>query len=183
MADTKLSAETLVSAVQANYKIYVATDTGIAPDSNAARMSQVKDFLRTAFGTLNDTGGSFAEAAIQSEMEAASSTTLAVTPGRQHFHPGHPKVWAHITVSGGVPSLSTSYNVTSIADTAVGQVTVTIATDFSGTSWAPLEATNQFHPAVQNSIAAGSVVLQALDSSHTLVDPSFYSFAGLGDQA
>jgi hypothetical protein len=45
VADTKISAETLVSALKNAYRILVATDTGAAPDSNAATMEQVKQFL------------------------------------------------------------------------------------------------------------------------------------------
>jgi len=57
-------------------------------------------------------------AATQADMEAGTSTTTFVTPGTQHFHPGHPKCWGKATVSGGTPTLQTSYNVTSITDTA-----------------------------------------------------------------
>jgi hypothetical protein len=71
----------------------------------------------------------------QSVMEAATSQLQYVVPGFQHNHPGHPKFWAYVTVSGGTPTLATSYNVTSITDTGLGQLTVTIATDFSSASW------------------------------------------------
>lgn len=50
MADTKVSAETLVSAVQGTYKTYIATDTGAAPDSNAATMTQLQTFVLGATG-------------------------------------------------------------------------------------------------------------------------------------
>jgi hypothetical protein len=49
----------------------------------------------TAFGTIkqaaSDSATGVLEIADQGEMEAASDATKAVTPGRQHFHPGHPK--------------------------------------------------------------------------------------------
>lgn len=70
MADTKVSAETLVSEVKAGYKMYIVCDTGAAPDSNAATMTQLRDFLEivsppqgrltvasgTPVPTSNDTG-------------------------------------------------------------------------------------------------------------------------------
>jgi hypothetical protein len=55
-------------------------------------------------------------------METGTSTTLNVTPGRQHFHPAHPKFWAMATVSGGTPTLQTSHNVTGITDLAAGNL-------------------------------------------------------------
>lgn len=37
--------------------------------------------------------------AAQSDMETATSTTLMVTPGRQYFHPAHPKAFYYATVT------------------------------------------------------------------------------------
>jgi len=67
-------------------------------------------------------------AATQAEMEAGSSTSVFVTPGRTHFHPGTAKVWSHMTGSGHNQA---SYNVASTAKDSTGVYTVTIATDFS----------------------------------------------------
>jgi hypothetical protein len=83
MADTKVSAETLVSEVKANYKIYIVTDTGAAPDSNAARMSQVKDYLEITSppqGRLTVASGSPVVTSSDS-----GNTTMYYTPyvGRQ----------------------------------------------------------------------------------------------------
>ena len=44
MADTKLSAETLVSVVKTGYRFYTVTDTGAAPDSGAATAQLMRDF-------------------------------------------------------------------------------------------------------------------------------------------
>lgn len=142
-------------------------------------------------------------AATQAEMETGTSVLVASTPGRQHFHPGHPKFWAMVTVSAGTPTLQTSYNVTSITDTGTGRLTVTIATDFSSVNWC-CQVTIEQVPSVgdpaQNytafvrTLAAGTVEVDALlweldtiatatDQTVALADPVSWHVLGLGDQA
>lgn len=122
MADTKISALTALTGVNVD----TAADVLPIVDTDAATTKKILiDELRTALGI-----------ATQANMETATSLVTTVTPGRQHFHPGHPKAWGDISMSGGTPTLDTSYNITSITDTAVGRVTITIATDFSGANYA-----------------------------------------------
>lgn len=124
-------------------------------------------------------GVTYADAA---DMESASVTNEAVSPGLQHSHPGHPKFWAWVTQSGGTPTLSTSYNVTSITDTNTGQLTVTIATDFSSANWCCLAmaGANFARVATHLTKAAGSVLIY-LDAGAN--DPSLgWNVLGLGDQ-
>lgn len=68
-------------------------------------------------------------AAAQSDQETASSTTLFVTPGRQHFHPAAAKAWVKFTGSTG--AITASYNVTSVTRNATGDWTVNFTTAFS----------------------------------------------------
>jgi hypothetical protein len=126
--------------------------------------------------------------ATQAQQEAATSAVFPVTPSVQHFHTSAAKCWASISVSGGVPTLDTNYNITSIADTAVGRCTVTIATDFSSANWAGLEATGGSaatgdHPTV-TAKAAGSIELRNYreGAGGALSDPTEYDFVGFGDQ-
>lgn len=135
-------------------------------------------------------------AATQTQMEAASSAVVSVVPAVQQFHPGHPKAWAMVTVSGGTPTLQTSYNVTSITDTATGRLTITIATDFSSVNYcnqisveAASNATavaNRRFPCIANGgIAAGTVELNCWDGTavnSNLVDPASWHWMALGDQ-
>lgn len=126
--------------------------------------------------------GSAAIQATQSDMETGTSTSLVSTPGRQHFHPGHPKFWAWVSQSGATPSLTTSYNVTSITDTNTGQLTVTIATDFSSADWCCLATAANGLTGMsisQHTKAAGSVLVSFNGS-----DPATgWNVMGLGDQA
>lgn len=124
-------------------------------------------------------------------MEAATDTSKFVTPGRDQYHPGVAKCHAYITVSGGTPSLVTSYNITSIADTGVGLCTVTIATDFADANWTFLggalandtSSTVRFTAESTTSAkAAGSVRLVGWQAAVGTADPPSYSFAGYGIQ-
>lgn len=92
----------------------------------AAKMNQIEVNIRDhVHGSAGVVDIPFAT---QVQMEAATSLVVAVPPGRQHFHPGHPKAWVKFNSAGTIAS---SYNITSITDTGVGNWEVQIATDFS----------------------------------------------------
>lgn len=169
-----------------------------APSSPAANVARA--YAVDESGTTNlawkDSGGviSGLRTAIQADMEAASSLLRTVSPGVQHYHPGHPKFWAMATVSGGTPTLQTSYNVTSITDTATGKLTVTIATDFSSANWCAgvtveytaADPSGKIGGIENGSRAAGSIVARAMQTgaaaNATLDDPDSWHVMGLGDQ-
>jgi hypothetical protein len=69
--------------------------------------------------------------ATQAQMETGTATNVVVTPGRQHFHPGHPKAWLYVTYSGGTPTLAASYNVSGITDLGAGSLSWTYSTALS----------------------------------------------------
>lgn len=143
--------------------------------------------------------GKYMTPASQTSMEAAGTTRSFVSPSRQHFHPGHPKFWEMATVSGAVPTSQASYNLTSIADTATGQLTCTIATDFSSANWkADLQTEmtsttlteaggNINHPFIAfGGIAAGTIQVDAADftaTTHVRRDPTSWHVGGSGDQS
>lgn len=132
--------------------------------------------------------------ATQSDMEAASSTLLLVTPGRQHYHPGHPKFWVKCGVTANILA---SYNVSSLTDTGAGLVTVNIGTDFSDANWCcqvtvertstSLTVTNlKFCNIRSGGQAAGTLLAEVYDGTATTAvqeDPTSWHIMGLGDQA
>lgn len=128
-------------------------------------------------------------ASTQAEQETGTATSSFVSPGRQQYHDSAAKCWLRATVSGGTPSIADSYNITSITDTDVGKLTVTIATDFSSVSWSPSVSIENTAPGVGvavttmvDSIAVGSVLLWSLDTNAAIRDPVSWSFQGFGDQ-
>jgi hypothetical protein len=94
------------------------------------------------------------------------------------------KCWAYVTVSGGTPTLQASNNITSITDTDVGELTITIATDFSSVNWVSLATSNLQHTLSSfSSKTAGSANIQTFDDHiNTPADPAAYNFAGFGAQ-
>lgn len=82
----------------------------------------------------SDTVAGKIEIATQAEMETASSTTLAVTPGRTQYHPGVAKAWFHYNEV--VPAIGASYGVSSISDDGGGIFTVNFSTAFTSVNYA-----------------------------------------------
>ncbi len=138
--------------------------------------------------TLPDASFTFIQPGVQSDMETGTSTTVAVTPGIVQYHPSAAKMWAYVTVSGGTPSLDASYNVTSITDTSAGNVTITIATDFSSGNYCAVAqavtAGGAAHMAsVKTGQAAGSLVVRtALSSTGADTDNINLAVVAFGDQ-
>ena len=139
--------------------------------------------------SASDTAPGVIEIATQAEQETGTDTLRAVTPGRQHFHPSAAKFWAVVSVSGGTPSIVASYNVTSITDTAVGRLTITIATDFSSANYCcvvSVESDNgtngRFSGVSQSAQAAGTIEVFCRDNGNALFDPAKYFVVGFGDQ-
>lgn len=174
--------------LQAGAGIEITNPSGASGDPTFAVDTSALDAteLLALIAAASDTVAGKIEIAIQSEMEAGSDATRAVTPGRQHYHPSAAKCWAVVSVSAGTPSLDASYNITSITDTGTGQLTITIGTDFSSSDWAAIctlfTGTDRF--AQIASRAAGSVQIDVWDVSGAGVtgDPLGYSFVGFGDQ-
>lgn len=71
--------------------------------------------------------------ASQAEMEAASSTTVPVTPGRTQYHPGVAKAWVLFDDSGNILA---SYGVTSVTSHGSSLYTVNFTTAFSSANYA-----------------------------------------------
>lgn len=131
---------------------YLALPSGTTGQEPAAaaggrfRWNSTTGTLRVDTGAAWKTLFTDAEAATQAEMEAGSSTAKFVSPGRTQYHPGVAKAWGLITYASGVPSLVAGYGVSaSVTDGGVGDLTITLSTAMSNTSYAvtlsPLQAT------------------------------------------
>jgi hypothetical protein len=103
----------------------------------------------------------------------------------------HVRFWVRATANS--TTIQESYNVSSVADTATGRMTVNIATDFNGATWSPhitLEYNNAngdvlVPGADGGGIAAGTLIMEAWTvgaSTEALADPTSWSAAGLGVQ-
>lgn len=124
-------------------------------------------------------------AANQAEMEAASSTTKFTTPGTERFHPGVAKAWAHVTISGGTPTLAAGHNFSSsITDHGAGDFTLTFTTAMSSAFFAAIataERSAAYHAARISSMSTTTVRVLIADPAGTLVDPTAFSIVVFGD--
>lgn len=188
MADTKVSALTAIDAVAGGDKFPVA-DASDLTVSKSATADQIATYVAPA---ASDTVAGKIEIAVQAEMEGGTDNTRAVTPGRLHFHPSSVKCWVSSTQSS--TTIQESYNVASVADTATGRSTVTIATDFAGTTYCVIpgaehnsaSGTTQTYQIDNGSRAAGSYIIESwqVDGTEALTDPSASWFSvAFGDQA
>lgn len=151
------------------------------------------EFQDSAWVSQNATTGRAGRVKVanQTSQEAATANDTAVTPGTQQWHPSAVSVWGKASVSGGNPSLVASFNMTSITDSGVGDLTATIATDFSSNAWACAALlTNasgsniQFAGIVSGGQSAGAVELACTtrQDADGLSDPGAWHWSGLGDQ-
>lgn len=130
-------------------------------------------------------------AATQAEMEAASSTSVATTPGRQQYHPSAAKFWVYFTGTG-TPTIQASYNMTSITDFGTGYYGINIGTDFSSGNYALFGNCDKLSGASSNTTLTSvcfaglyqvgdfGVLTSTLDG--TLVDSARVWVSGYGDQ-
>jgi hypothetical protein len=148
----------------------------------------------------SDTVPGLIEIATQAEMEAASSTAVAVTPGRLKYHPGVAKALMFTTgTATPVASTPPTYNCT-LTDTGVGQLTVNFTVAFSATTaytvQVNVEIISTTLTAAGNCLqgymrfggqgAAGSCQVNCCDRTATtnvIRDPISWHVAAYGDQA
>lgn len=93
--------------------------------------------------------------ATQAVQETGTSTAAVVTPGRQHYHPGHPKGWGDFTAVGG--TINASHNLSSVTDNGTGDQSENLTTAFSSANY----ATNK------SSALAGASIANEGDASRT----------------
>lgn len=138
---------------------------------------------------------SVGNAALQSDMEAGTSTSLYVTPQGVNWHPGVAKAWAKAIVSAGVPQMTKTWNITSLTDSAVNRVTPVIATDFSSSDYAVcygIECNTTTYSATTTGLittlrnATQTVTQFTIDSLEIDIgqttDPAAWHFVCFGDQ-
>lgn len=133
----------------------------------------------------SDSAAGIIEIAIQSEMEAASSNTLAVTPGRMRFHPGVCKGW--INADGSTAAANASYNVSGTTDASSGIIWVSWDTDFSSANHVTIAMLDTNGINLSPNANVLQTTIDVIESRNTasgaLTDPRGYCIAAFGDFA
>lgn len=91
--------------------------------------------LATGGGDLSANRTITVTAAVQADMEAATSNVVAVTPGVIQHYRGTNKSWAIVTFSAGTPSILDSWQVTSLTDSGTGITDINFTTAFSSANY------------------------------------------------
>ena len=133
----------------------------------------------------SDTQAGVIEVAIQSEQESASSTTLAVTPGRQQYHPSASKAWAKFngaTVGTNAPTVG--YNVATVTRNSTGNYTVNLTTAFSSSDYVVIgTATGNTYVVVFISATTSTFTIETrLTSTGAVADINPIFVVAFGDQ-
>jgi hypothetical protein len=81
----------------------------------------------------------------QAAMETGSATNLIVTPGRVGYYQGVPKFYAHVTFSGGTPSVTATWSINgdpvTVSDSGAGTTAVNFPVAFSATTTMCIQVT------------------------------------------
>lgn len=118
-----------------------ATTTEPTTATQISKPVFIADTTTTAYLTLESRGyivgstSAVPTAAVQSDQETGTSTTTFVNPAVQQFHPSAAKAWVCFSISGGTPSINTSYNCGSLTDNGTGDITVNFTTSFSSANY------------------------------------------------
>lgn len=162
---------TVTKSTNANAAISLSGSAEVFITARAEDIQNVADPLPSAM------------VATQSDQETATSTALAVTPGRQQFHPSAAKAWVNCGISGNILA---SYNVTSVTDGGVGQITVNINTDLSSANYVAevsvVTPSGGFIPGIL-SLAAGTIQgsCRIAATGFVLTDPAAWCVTVYGD--
>lgn len=188
MADTKISDLTAVESV-AGANEFMLNEAGTEKKCSA---TQLATFVSPA---ASDTVAGVIEIAVQSEQETGTDTTRAVTPGRQHFNPSACKFW--VNLDSDTTTINASYNVSSQANTGVGDADITLTTAFSSADWCGIvdsfDSTNgwdaeECQNSGFNAKAAGScgILCSTISDGNnavcSLTDPDDWRVMGFGDR-
>jgi hypothetical protein len=159
------------------------------PYYDAGEGANNKVLVSSLVAAASDTTAGVQENATQAEVEAASSTTLTMTPGRTQYHPGVAKAWVMITYSGGTPAVTLGHNVASITDTATGRGVVNFTTAFSNANYVgigmSLGTTGSHNIVCEDSAGTKSTTAfpyRVFDTGGSAGDPAHLYLVFFGDQ-
>ena len=106
------------------------------PAASTARVYAVShDGLTTLAYRRSDGTVILLKPATQSNMETGTDVDRFVSPGRQHFHPGHPKAGGNLNGSGTPAFASGDYGMGAVTDNGTGNYTLALDTAFANTNY------------------------------------------------
>lgn len=139
-------------------------------------------------GTITTTGTITVTAAVKSDQTTATSTSVAVVPGVQQYHPSACKAYA-FQAQGGT-TLGRSYNISSVTHNSTGRITANYTVAFTTNDYCVVTSlyNNQncalcVDSTVGTPIAVGSASMLSVNISNTATEPAqAYFYAMFGTQ-
>lgn len=152
------------------------------PAANTARLYAKDDGAGTTIMAYRDNAGVESHVpgvASQAEMEAASSLIKASSPGRQHFHPVHPKAGGKVDGDGNIEA---SFGVASVSRDSAGVYDVTLSTAMADTNYWVLVTAAEFDRFYNAAPTSTTVFRVTGRSSGGTISDAGFGFAVFGDQ-
>lgn len=151
--------------------------------SGAGTVTSVATAGLATGGPITTSGTVTVTAAIKSDQTTASSTSVAVVPGVQQYHPSAAKAWVSFTGSTG--AILASYNVSSVSRTGPGVYTAIFTIGFTSANYActitPTSNAVIVGPAQIQAKTSGQVSVQNVNAG-SLGDPTSMDIICLGTQ-
>jgi hypothetical protein len=135
-------------------------------------------YLQETTAGVPSWGSSTFAVAAKADQIAGTSTTLAVTPAEQQFHPSAAKAYVSYqnNATNGAQTLNASYNVSGVSRTGVGTVTITFSTAFTSANYVCVgnaqgsASTNAWAQITNGSKTTTNVGFSTLNAATTAVD-------------
>jgi len=160
----------------------------IVGDGTADPVAESGSTARTSLGLGTAAVLNLAQAT-QGALESETNENTYAPPDLIKHSPGVAKAWVMFE-QDGAQSIQASFNITSIADRAVGQTDISIATDFStanyGVSGIAGEGLSSDKTRIvvinQSTPQSGLLFIMVVDEAGTAIDTSYVSISMFGDQ-
>lgn len=179
----------VINALTADASPDSAADYVVTYDASATAAKKVLLQNLAGSSAATTTTAGIVELATAAEVQTGSDTGRVPSVSVLGSHRSACKFWIDVSQSGGTPSNSNSYNVTSITDTGTGDLRVTIATDFSTANWCCQLSIEEGSSApgdryfVIDTKTVGTVDLRIWSDGGSAADPANgWQVSGYGDQ-
>lgn len=178
---TKLVRFEVDGLTTATTRVMTIPDRSMTLGDVASSITLTAAGLVTGGGDLTANRSFTVGAASQADQETASSTSVAVTPGVQKFHPGSAKAWIQHNTSAG--TTQAAYNVSSVTYHGAGDFTVNFSTAFSAATYCAVGLCSEYIAAQSSTgLAAGSCRMWIFNTAYVNVDATRDFRAFFGDQ-
>ena len=164
-----------------------AADYVLTYDASASAAKKVLISNLTGASAATTSAAGIVELATAAEVATGSDTGRVPSVSVMGSHSSAAKFWVNTTGTTS-PTIAASYNVTSITDNDVGDLTIAIATDFSSANFAVVATSGRpsgedsFISSRESDIAAGAWRGLCYDAAAVSTDPSGWHVVGFGAQ-